>query len=249
MTATAVAIEVGTDERPAEVPAHVPPRPVFAPVTGYYSLLYGASHRERRERHPLRHRRPPDRRQHCEAALRAQAQGRHRRPHHQPGGAARRVHRADGARARSSRSIRRPARSSRWSRRRRTTRTAVVAQPGSDPQDWEKLIADPTKPMLNRSITRSIRRVDVQADHRRGRAVVRRVHDGHRDPGARSYHCRSDRVLQNFGGESCSGQMTLEPALKVSCNTAFAMLGVKLGQTRSASRPRRSASTRPTRSR
>lgn len=37
--------------------------------------------------------------------------------------------------------------------------------------------------------------------------------------------------LQNFGGERCSGsgEMTLADALRISCNTAFAQLGVTLG--------------------
>ena len=38
-------------------------------------------------------------------------------------------------------------------------------------------------------------------------------------------------TLQNFGGETCSatGAMTLSDALRISCNTAFAQLGVQLG--------------------
>jgi penicillin-binding protein A len=41
----------------------------------------------------------------------------------------------------------------------------------------------------------------------------------------------STHRLSNFGGETCSptGKMTLEKALEISCNTAFAQLGVKLG--------------------
>lgn len=41
----------------------------------------------------------------------------------------------------------------------------------------------------------------------------------------------STAVLRNFGNEVCSpsGKMTLEAALEMSCNTAFAGLGVKLG--------------------
>ena len=42
---------------------------------------------------------------------------------------------------------------------------------------------------------------------------------------------QSDREMQNFGGTSCSptGEMTLADALRISCNTAFADLGVTLG--------------------
>ena len=48
--------------------------------------------------------------------------------------------------------------------------------------------------------------VDVQADHRGGRALVRQVHPGHPDRRARtSCSCRRARnTLSNFGGETCS---------------------------------------------
>ena len=41
----------------------------------------------------------------------------------------------------------------------------------------------------------------------------------------------SNHKLENFGGEVCSssGHMTLQQALTISCNTAFAGLGLKLG--------------------
>lgn len=41
----------------------------------------------------------------------------------------------------------------------------------------------------------------------------------------------SSAVLKNFGGSSCSptGTMTLADALRISCNTAFAQLGIDLG--------------------
>jgi peptidoglycan glycosyltransferase len=42
---------------------------------------------------------------------------------------------------------------------------------------------------------------------------------------------QSTSVLSNFGGETCSptGTMTLADALRISCNTAFAQLGIDLG--------------------
>jgi len=42
---------------------------------------------------------------------------------------------------------------------------------------------------------------------------------------------QSDRTMKNFGGSRCSptGEMTLADALRISCNTAFADLGVTLG--------------------
>ncbi|PJI91051.1 peptidoglycan D,D-transpeptidase FtsI family protein [Luteimicrobium subarcticum] len=41
----------------------------------------------------------------------------------------------------------------------------------------------------------------------------------------------SSKALQNYGGEVCSptGKMSLEAALEMSCNTAFAQLGLDLG--------------------
>jgi peptidoglycan glycosyltransferase len=41
----------------------------------------------------------------------------------------------------------------------------------------------------------------------------------------------TSRAMSNFGGSSCSssGQMSLSDALRISCNTAFAELGVGLG--------------------
>ena len=45
---------------------------------------------------------------------------------------------------------------------------------------------------------------------------------------------QSDRTLENFGGSSCSssGEQPLIEALTISCNTAFADLGVTLGEDR-----------------
>jgi penicillin-binding protein A len=42
----------------------------------------------------------------------------------------------------------------------------------------------------------------------------------------------SSRVIPNFNGSSCSstGEQTLQDALTISCNTAFAMLGIELGE-------------------
>lgn len=42
---------------------------------------------------------------------------------------------------------------------------------------------------------------------------------------------QSTHAIQNFGGSSCSGtgEMTLAQALQISCNTAFANLGIELG--------------------
>lgn len=42
---------------------------------------------------------------------------------------------------------------------------------------------------------------------------------------------QTSTMLNNFGGESCSptGTMTLSDALRISCNTAFAQLGIDLG--------------------
>ena len=55
---------------------------------------------------------------------------------------------------------------------------------------------------------------------------------------------QTSNLLNNFGNEVCakSGQMTLTDALRISCNTAFGALGLKLGpDALQARRPRRSA--------
>ena len=44
---------------------------------------------------------------------------------------------------------------------------------------------------------------------------------------------QTDRNLRNFGGGACTGETsTLADALRISCNTAFAALGLQLGQDR-----------------
>lgn len=40
---------------------------------------------------------------------------------------------------------------------------------------------------------------------------------------------QSSHSIQNFGGSSCGGETTLAHALQISCNTAFANLGMELG--------------------
>ncbi|MEK8226739.1 hypothetical protein NKG05_12525 [Oerskovia sp. M15] len=51
--------------------------------------------------------------------------------------------------------------------------------------------------------------------------------------------------MKNFGGARCSptGEQTLADAMRISCNTAFADLGVTLGATRCGPSPRPSGST------
>ena len=112
--------------------------PLYAPVTGYYSQIYGAGGMERAMDPVLNG--TDDRlfvRRISDADHRARPGGRQRRAQHRPADPARGLRGDDLAgatRARSWRSARRPARSSRWSPRRRTTRTrwpATRAPPSS----------------------------------------------------------------------------------------------------------------------
>lgn len=72
---------------------------------------------------------------------------------------------------------------------------------------------------------------DVQ-DHRGGgRPEVRQVPPGHADPGRPSFKPRqTTRTITNAHPSICpESQVSLEEALRESCNTGFAQLGVALG--------------------
>ena len=120
------------DRRPAEVPARrYTDGKLYAPATGFYSLVYGASgHRAGEQLGPRRHRRQPVRPPGHRPAHRRAAQGRQRRA--DPRTRRRRRRRTTGcgpgrAAVPSWRSTRAPARSSPWSAPRRTTRTCCPA--------------------------------------------------------------------------------------------------------------------------
>ncbi|MEW6154969.1 MAG: penicillin-binding protein 2 [Actinomycetota bacterium] len=99
---------------------------------------------------------------------------------------------------------------------------------------WDELNADPDKPLLPRSYREryfpgsSFKVVTAAAALATGAAT----------PGQPVYPVLSElplpdaggQTLRNFGGSSCGGN--LADALRVSCNTAFAQLGLDLGAER-----------------
>ncbi len=123
---------------------------------------------------------------------------------------------------------------------------AMVSAPTYDPNPlashnsstrsaaWNKLTADADNPMLNRAINQtyppgSTFKVVVTA------AAMREGDDSQtRVPSQRSYTPEQTTAqIQNFNGSSCGGdEITLQQALTVSCNTAYAQLAVKVGEKR-----------------
>ena len=97
---------------------------------------------------------------------------------------------------------------------------------------YEKLTADDADPLLNRAINQryppgsTFKVIVAAAALQAGRKPDTLVDCPHR------YKLpQSTKELRNFGDESCSGnQVTLENALTNSYNTAFAKLGVDLGE-------------------
>ncbi len=122
---------------------------------------------------------------------------------------------------------------------------ALVSKPSYDPnllashdtaavnEAWTSLTDDPTDPMTNRAIAgdtyppgSTFKLVTAAAALESGITPDTPVAapDVYTLPG-------TSTTLQNFGGSACSstGAMTLSDALRISCNTAFAEIGVGLG--------------------
>jgi penicillin-binding protein A len=98
---------------------------------------------------------------------------------------------------------------------------------------WAKNLADPQNPMLNRSLAQvyppgsTFKLVTLSAALMSGLSPLDTVPGpaGYRPPGTTA-------VIHNESGGGCAthnGKTTLEHALQVSCNTAFAYLGVQVG--------------------
>ena len=122
---------------------------------------------------------------------------------------------------------------------------AMVSKPSFDPsvlaghdptavtQAWTALHADPTRPMDNRAIAgntyppgSTFKLVTAAAALENGFTVDTPV------AAPRELQLpNSTSVLRNFGGSACSstGATTLADALRISCNTAFAQIGLDLG--------------------
>lgn len=98
---------------------------------------------------------------------------------------------------------------------------------------YEQLLDDPAQPLINRPIVAlnppgsTFKLVTAAAALSSGRFTMDSVL-----PGPAEYDLPlSERTLRNWTGEECApgGEITLEQALAVSCNTAFAWLGNELG--------------------
>jgi peptidoglycan glycosyltransferase len=96
-----------------------------------------------------------------------------------------------------------------------------------------KLLADPTDPMLNRALSQTyppgstFKLITAAAALSSGYTPETEIPA----PDVLPYP-QSTKVLRNFAGESCGNgsTSTLMDALRVSCNTAFGDLGMTLGQ-------------------
>lgn len=122
---------------------------------------------------------------------------------------------------------------------------AMVSTPSYDPQQlapndptsvrtaYETLLNDPAEPMLNRAIARNyppgstFKLITAAAAIASGKFTPDSV-----IPGPATYQLPNSRkLLRNWQGGACApgGKLTLQRALEVSCNTAFAWLGNQLG--------------------
>lgn len=95
-------------------------------------------------------------------------------------------------------------------------------------QTWKALQADASKPMLNRATASTyapgstFKLITAAAALESGRGV------GTAYPSVKTYRPpQTDKDIGNFGGSTCGGDMAA--ALRVSCNTYFAQLGVEVG--------------------
>jgi penicillin-binding protein A len=209
--------------------------PLYAPVTGFYSLVYGATGLERTENRILTGRSS------LFVVDRAEQLFAGREP---VGGAVSttldaRAQRAafNGLRGKKGAVVAiEPA----------TGRIlASVQSPSFDPnllsshnpeeirRYYASLEADPAKPLLNRPIVSlnppgsTFKVVTAAAALASGRFTPDSV-----IPGPRTYDLPdSTRMLRNWNGQACgpNGLVTLRQALAISCNTAFAWLGNQLG--------------------
>ena len=234
---------VDPHRRPAQVPARsTPTARSTRPATGFYSIVYGATGIERTENAVLSgsdDRFFVDRVQQLFAGR--GVQGRRRRAHARPRGAEGGVRRPRGPHRRRRRaSTRAPARSSRWRPRRRSTRTSSRATTRRAIRTAYDALQRRPRQAAAQPAARddAAARLDVQARDRRRRARERAVHARHRRARARprSSCPNTTKELNNWSGTACGpgGKTTLENALAVSCNTAFASIGLDARRRRAA---------------
>jgi peptidoglycan glycosyltransferase len=105
--------------------------------------------------------------------------------------------------------------------------------PAAITDEYEKLMADPDQPMLNRPIAMTLppgsvfKLVTAAAALESGKFTAETVL-----PGPEEFALPlTDRTLGNWSGKACgeNDEVTLTQALAISCNTAFAWLGLELG--------------------
>jgi len=98
---------------------------------------------------------------------------------------------------------------------------------------WQHLVNDPSQPLLDRAISQSyppgslFKMVTASTALSSGKYTPASVIPAP----SKARYPDSDTYLVNFGGESCGNGVTdtLIDAFRISCNTAFALLGQKLG--------------------
>jgi peptidoglycan glycosyltransferase len=122
---------------------------------------------------------------------------------------------------------------------------ALVSKPGYDPnklaghktrevtKNRKELLEDPARPMENRAIAG---RLYPPGSVFKVVTAATALESGDYTPQSQLKSPnvfklpQSSSTLRNFGGESCGGSsITMTEALRISCNTAFAWLGVQLG--------------------
>lgn len=122
---------------------------------------------------------------------------------------------------------------------------ALVTSPGFDPNSFsshtpskilaaqEKLQANKSKPLTNRPLTMLLPPGSTFKLITAAAALENGVADESRQlPGPRQLDLpQTTEVMDNWNGKACSssGQVTLRQALTISCNTTFAWLGLELG--------------------
>jgi penicillin-binding protein A len=209
--------------------------PLYAPVTGFYSLVYGATGLERTENRILT----------GKSSLFVVDRAEQLFAGREPGGGA--VTTTINARAQKA------AFSGLLGKRGAVVAIepatgrilASVQSPSFDPNQlsshdpaairryYAALEADPSKPLLNRPIVSlnppgsTFKVVTAAAALASGRYTPDSVL-----PGPRTYDLPdSTRKIRNWTGQACGpgGLVTLREALRISCNTAFAYLGNELG--------------------
>lgn len=209
--------------------------PLFAPVTGFYSLVYGATGLERTENRILNGKAD------IFAVDRVQQLVSGRQP---VGGAVTTT--IDSAAQRAAFQGLKGKRGAVVAIEPATGRILASVQMPSfdpnrlsshDPEDirayYEALEADPDKPLLNRPIVSlnppgsTFKVVVAAAALASGRFTADSIL-----PGPKTYQLpNSTKELRNWTGKECGpgGKVTLRQALAISCNTAFAWLGNELG--------------------